>query len=137
MGLSHLQRRPGGRGEGPSHSTGLPFPTWGENHLNGQQSPTREANWEGEERGDVRSWSVCPSLVIPAWKQPWAGEQTSSSALPPTEPPPSTGASPCVSLCYCCSVTKSYPTPCDPMDCSTRGSPVLHYLPGLAQTHVH
>lgn len=81
VGLSHLQHRPGGRRQGPSHSTGPPFPTWGENHLSGQQSLSREANWEGEERGDVRSWSVCPSLVIPAWKQPRAGEQTSSHAL--------------------------------------------------------
>ena len=26
---------------------------------------------------------------------------------------------------------------CDPMDCSTPGFPVLHYLLNLAQTHVH
>jgi len=26
---------------------------------------------------------------------------------------------------------------CDPMDCSTPGFRVLHYLPELAQTHVH
>ena len=26
---------------------------------------------------------------------------------------------------------------CDPMDCSTPGFPVLHYLPEFAQTHVH
>ena len=28
----------------------------------------------------------------------------------------------------CCSVTRSCPTRCDPMDCSTPGFPVLHYL---------
>ena len=28
-------------------------------------------------------------------------------------------------------------TPCDPMDCSTPGFPVLHYLPESAQIHVH
>ena len=39
--------------------------------------------------------------------------------------------------CCCCSVTKSCPTLCDPMDCSTPGFPVLHNLPGFAQTHVH
>ena len=39
-------------------------------------------------------------------------------------------------LC-CCSVTKSCPTLCDPMDCSTPGFPALHYLPEFAQTHVH
>ena len=28
-------------------------------------------------------------------------------------------------------------TPCNPMDCSTPGFPVLHYLPEFAQTHIH
>ena len=37
----------------------------------------------------------------------------------------------------CCSVTKSYPTVCEPMDCSTPGLPVPHYLPEFAQVHVH
>ena len=32
---------------------------------------------------------------------------------------------------YCWSVTKSCPSLWDPMDCSTPGSPVLHYLQGL------
>ena len=36
-----------------------------------------------------------------------------------------------------CSVTKSCLILCDPVDCSVRGFPVLHYLPGFAQTHVH
>ena len=39
-------------------------------------------------------------------------------------------------LC-CCSVTKSCPALCDPIDCSTPGFPVHHQLPALAQTHVH
>ena len=37
----------------------------------------------------------------------------------------------------CCSVTRSCPTLCDPMDCSTPGFPVLHSLPEFAQAHVH
>ena len=37
----------------------------------------------------------------------------------------------------CCSVARSCSTLCDPMDCSTPGFPVLHYLPEFAQTHVH
>ena len=37
----------------------------------------------------------------------------------------------------CCSVTQSCPTLCDPMDCSTPGFPVHHYLLEFAQTHVH
>ena len=35
------------------------------------------------------------------------------------------------------SVTQSYRTLCDPMDCSTPGFHVHHQLPGFAQTHVH
>ena len=37
----------------------------------------------------------------------------------------------------CCSFAKSCPTLCDPMNCSMPDFPVLHYLPELAQTHVH
>ena len=35
------------------------------------------------------------------------------------------------------SVTQSYMTLCNPMDCSMPGFPVHHQLPELAQTHVH
>ena len=35
------------------------------------------------------------------------------------------------------SVSQSYPTLCNPMDCSTPGLPVHHQLRELAQTHVH
>ena len=41
------------------------------------------------------------------------------------------------SQCCCCSVTMSCPTLCDPMDCSTPGSSVLHYIPEYAQILVH
>ena len=34
-----------------------------------------------------------------------------------------------------CSVAKSRPAFCHPMDCSTTGFPVLHYLLEFAQTH--
>ena len=37
----------------------------------------------------------------------------------------------------CCSAAQSCPTLCNPMDCSTPGSPVLHHLPELDKTHVH
>ena len=37
----------------------------------------------------------------------------------------------------CCSVTQLCLTLCDPLDCSTPGFSVLHYLPEFAQTHVH
>ena len=41
-------------------------------------------------------------------------------------------------MCCCCfSVPKLCLTLCDPLDCSTSGFPVHHYLPEFAQTHVH
>ena len=38
---------------------------------------------------------------------------------------------------YCCSITESRLTLCDPMDCSKPGLPVLHHLLEFAQLHVH
>ena len=41
-------------------------------------------------------------------------------------------------IIYCCSsVARLCLTLCDPMDRSMLGFPVLHHLPGFAQTHVH
>ena len=37
----------------------------------------------------------------------------------------------------CCLVAQLCPTPCNPVDCSTPGFPVLHHLPEFAQTPVH
>ena len=39
-------------------------------------------------------------------------------------------------LC-CCPVAQLCPTLCNPVDCSTPGFPVLHYLQEFAPTHVH
>ena len=38
---------------------------------------------------------------------------------------------------HCCSLTQSRPTLCDPMNFSTPGLTVPHYLPKFAQVHVH
>ena len=35
---------------------------------------------------------------------------------------------------HCCSVAKSYMTLCNPMDCSTPGSSVIHYLPVCSES---
>ena len=37
----------------------------------------------------------------------------------------------------CCSVAQACPTLCNPMDCSTPGLSVPHYLLKFAQVHVH
>ena len=39
--------------------------------------------------------------------------------------------------CYCCSVAKSCPTLCNPMNFSRLSFPVLHHLLELTQTHGH
>ena len=44
---------------------------------------------------------------------------------------------PTLVYCCCCSAAQLCWTLCDPMDCSTPGFPVLHYLPEFAQTHVN
>ena len=41
------------------------------------------------------------------------------------------------SMIHCCSVTRLCPAPCDPMDYSTPGFPVFHYLLEFAQINVH
>ena len=42
-----------------------------------------------------------------------------------------------MNFCYYRSVVQSCLIPCNPMDCSTPGFPVLHHLLELAQTHIH
>ena len=39
--------------------------------------------------------------------------------------------------CCCSSVTKSFLTLCDPVNCGMLTFPVLHYFPEFTQTHVH
>ena len=40
-------------------------------------------------------------------------------------------------LLVCCSIAKLCPVLCNPMNCSTRDFPVLHYLSELVQIHTH
>ena len=42
-----------------------------------------------------------------------------------------------IETCIFSSVAQSYPTLCDPMNCSRPGLPVHHQLPEFTQTHVH
>ena len=77
-------------------------------------SPTRDGTHvpctSTEPPGKSQTW---PDFVTRAWRQ-------------------------CLTrICCYCSVAKSCPTLCDPMDCSTPGFPILHHLPEFAQIHVH
>ena len=47
------------------------------------------------------------------------------------------GASSLKKMLQFSSVAQLFPTPCDPMNCSTLGLPVHHQLPEPTQTHVH
>ena len=40
-------------------------------------------------------------------------------------------------ICSCCSVAQSWPTVCNPIDCSMPGFLVLYYLLEFAQTYLH
>ena len=42
-----------------------------------------------------------------------------------------------LAACMSAKFLQVYPTPCNPMDCSTPGFPVHHQLPELTPTHVH
>ena len=76
------------------------------------------------------------SLWILAMTCIWSFLGLHGSELPSLRELP--GSYPAIaSFIHCCSVPKSCPTLCDPMDCSTPGFPVLHYLLEFAQTHVH
>ena len=59
------------------------------------------------------------------------------TAYPPTPMGPIQAADSNDSRCCCCSVAQSCPAVCDPMDCSTLGIPIPHYVPDFVQTHVH
>ena len=86
-------------------------------------------------RGPERLELACFSL-----SEQTEGLSCFSLAVPKPESPgycnfeSSQGPSHC---CSCCSVSKSWPTLCDPMDCSILGFRVFHYLPEFAQTQVH
>ena len=69
----------------------------------------------------------------------WAG-LLGRAIFPPWNEGPNSGSYIYIHIIHicCCSVSKLCLTRCDPMgrDCSTPGSPVLHYLLEFAQIHV-
>ena len=100
----------------------------------------------GTGRGDVGNWSMaiwcfCFTVTLIIFiaelrklRSPFISSGTTSStptpAMPPSSAsrPPSSTPSP---LSSCCSVTKSCPILCDPVDCSTPGLYVPHCLRSL------
>ena len=84
--------------------------------------------------GRWESWKGKRGRIV-WWKVPKAGGEPS---LPPSTPClVFQNRVECVTRDCHCSVTQSCLTLCDPMDCSTPGFPVLHYLLEFAETQVH
>ena len=67
---------------------------------------------------------LCQVLITDVAVEPGSGSQAGHSII--------------LALFHrCCSVAKLCLTLCEPLDCSTLGFPVLHYLPEFAQIHIH
>ena len=77
----------------------------------------RQGWWEGAQGCPILSRTHSPHIFVcsPTWKL--------SEHCP-------------FKIC-CCSVAKSFLTPCNPVNCNTPGLSVLHCLLEVAQTHVH
>ena len=85
--------------------------------------------------GFIFRWSVAVSRLLVSWAiRRWCVQTLEALVFPLSHA--YQHAVPLL-FCCCCSIAKSSPTFCDPMDSSTPGFPVLHYLPEFAQTHVH
>ena len=76
-------------------------------------------------------------LPVPQVKQRAGKDGTGLTYLQEGFPPKSWQWSEPAFCCCCCSVTQPCLILCNPMDCSTPGFPVLHYLHEFAQTHAH
>ena len=78
------------------------------------------------------------TLELPSTIKPLSSALVVGEASQQYQPPPPSNSSyvPFPELLLLFS-HKSCLTLCDPMNCSTQGFPVLHYLPEFAQTHVH
>ena len=88
---------------------------------------------------DISLWSLlspclcCLHSCMNVLRGRWEHILNGNPFLPPSE----SSQSVVLSNTCCCSVAKSCPTLCNPIDCSTPGSSILHYLPEFAQAHVH
>ena len=72
----------------------------------------------------ILEWVAMPSSRGGIYKNYWDFHMGDLSILPQL-------------IIWCCSVTKSWPTLCNPMNCSITGFSVLHYLLEFVPTHVH
>ena len=66
-----------------------------------------------------------------SWSRDWTHRRSNKKSVKYKETWDLLSGSSC-----CCSVTKSCPALCDPIDCSTPGFPFLLYLPEFAKIHV-
>ena len=116
------------------------------NRTPGAQVPfKREVSWGGErpQTVPVTGAEVRGQRVVVMRQEGGEGfvQSSDKSTLTPSAPhttcSPHPHPNPSPNPSSSCSITKLCRTPCDPMGCSTPGFPVLHYLPELAQIHIH
>ena len=96
------------------------------------EEPVFHLEFRGREKKQCPSWKAVrqKEFLLP---QPFCSFMPSTGWIRPIH---IAAGNPLYSVC-CCSVAKSGPVLCHPIDCSMLGFPVLHHLPELAQTHVH
>ena len=89
--------------------------------------PGSSVHWILQE--SIPEWVVMPSFRGSSWPRDGTCISCLAGGFFTTKAPGKT--------CCCCSVTKSCPTVCNPMDWSMPGLPVHHQLLESTQTHVH
>ena len=120
-------------------------------HISKDAGRWRTSGVSEELAGHIRvTWlRKCVHMVFASSFHPrWQGYEERSLSVKDSEPDMGAKFQPlktemCFSLlgqftsCCCFSVTKSRLTLCDPMDCSMRSFPALHYLLEFTRIHVH
>ena len=96
--------------------------------------PAKQETWvQSLVREDLLEEGMATHFSILAWRIPWTEpgglQSMGSQELDTTE---------VTKHAFCSfSVAQSCPTFGNPMDCSMPGLPVHHYVPELAETHIH
>ena len=109
----------------------------GANGCNGQMLPKHEQGGQGTISPKMCSCKIVQIQLTKMKYGGFPGGPVARTLAPNTGVLDSIPGQGTRSHTWCCSVTQSCPTLCDPMDCTMPGFPVLHHFLEFAQTHVH